>query len=307
MFTLPDNWELASLLAKLLLYFGALCIAGGSLCAWRFSNSNRAVQFSNFSYVFFGSVLGFHGALLGFLVQVGLINDSGIGGMFDWSMMSILLDTDLGDVTLIRLIAFMIAGLASVFLLKRLQQSEISLVNPLTRTLFLMQLLALVMLAYSHRVMGHVSILSLVAQISIALHFIAFSLWIGCLVPFLVLSRSPDLETLHQTLKRFGDNAIVILAVLFIAGLLMLLELLESPFDLVRTEYGVALLIKLGLVVGILAVAALNKLILVPELLRSESVVRLQASIRYEIALAAAILVVTSYLSTIVGPMSHQM
>jgi putative copper export protein len=33
----------------------------------------------------------------------------------------------------------------------------------------------------------------------------------------------------------------------------------------------------------------------------------LQRSIRYELAIAVAILVVTSYLSTIVGPAEHQM
>ncbi|HAS47763.1 MAG TPA: hypothetical protein DCS33_00420, partial [Gammaproteobacteria bacterium] len=106
MFSLPDNWEMASLLAKLLLYFAAFSIAGGSLAALRYSNGSRATLFSNFSTVFVGAVVGFHGVLLGFLVQVGLINDSGVGGMFDWGMASILLDTSLGDVTLFRLLAF---------------------------------------------------------------------------------------------------------------------------------------------------------------------------------------------------------
>ncbi|MFT4816570.1 MAG: putative copper resistance protein D, partial [Cyclobacteriaceae bacterium] len=108
MFTLPGIWELASLLAKLLLYVGAFSIAGGSLSAWRYSNADRSLLFSNFSYVFFGTVIGFHGAVLGFLVQVGLINDSGLPGMIDWGMISILLDTGLGDVTLLRLLAFIL-------------------------------------------------------------------------------------------------------------------------------------------------------------------------------------------------------
>ncbi len=307
MLTLPDNWELASLLAKLLFYIGAFSIAGGSLCAWRYSNANKAALRSNFSYMFFGTVIGFHGALLGFLVQVGLISDSGIVGMFDWGMISILLDTAQGDVALLRMLAFMLAGVSSLFLIKRLPHYDLSLVNPLTRLLFTLQVTALLGLAYSQTVVGHVSVLSPVARASIVLHFIAFSLWIGCCYPFLQLSRSLDLEVLQDSLKRFGNNAIVILLVLFVAGGLMLLELLGSPLELLNSAYGQALSAKLILVLAILGVAAMNKLAIVPRLVSSGSAARLQTSLRYEIALAMAILVVTAYFSTIVGPASHQM
>ena len=240
-------------------------------------------------------------------MQVGLINDSGLSGMFDWSMISILLDTGLGDVTLLRLLAFILAGASSVIVLKKLQRSNIDLKDLRTRLFFLLQLVALVVLAFSHRITGHVSVLSIVAQISIVVHFAAFALWIGCLYPFLQLSRSLDLEVLQKTLKRFGDNAIVILLALFLGGALMLYELLESPMDLLNTDYGLAFLLKLGLVLVVLGVAAMNKLIIVPVLLSSGSTARLQTSIRIELAVAVAILVVTSYLSTIIGPAGHQM
>jgi putative copper resistance protein D len=307
MFILPGIWELASLLAKLLLYVGAFSIAGGSLSAWRYSNADRALLFSNFSYIFVGTVIGFHGALLSFLVQVGLINDSGLLGMFDWGMISILLDTGLGDVTLLRLLAFILAGISSVIVLKKLQSSKIDLKNPLVRLLFLLQLIALLALAFSHRITGHVSILSLVSQISIVMHFAAFALWIGCLYPFLQLSRSVDIDALEKTLKRFGNNAIVIVFALLLGGGLMVCELFESPMALINSDYGLALLLKLTLVLVILGVAAMNKLMLVPVLISSGSIVKLQRSIRYELAIAVAILVATSYLSTIVGPAEHQM
>jgi len=307
MFTLPSSWELASLFAKLLLYSGAFSIAGGTLSAWLYANSSRPLLFSNFSYIFVGTVVGFHGALLGFLVQVGLITDKGLVGMFDWGMISILLDTGIGDVTLLRLLAFSLAGISSVMVLKRLQRTNIDLKKPLIRGLFLLQLLSLLALAFSHRVTGHVSVLSLVAQTSIALHFAAFALWIGCLYPFLQLSRSLDPESLQNTLKRFGDNAIAILCALFLGGVLMLFELLDTPMALIDTGYGRALLIKFGLVVAILGLAAMNKLVIVPKLLRGGGVARLRTSIRYELAIAVLILTVTSYLSTIVGPAGHQM
>ncbi len=305
--SVPDSWELASLLAKLLFYMGAFSIAGGSLCSWRYSNANRAALLSNSSYIFFGTVVGFHGALLGFLLQVGLINDSGIGGMFDWGMISILFDTAQGDVIMLRLLAFILAGASSVVFIKQLQHADISLVNPRSRLLFAVQAVALFGLAYSQTMVGHVSVLSSVARTSIALHFIAFSLWIGCCYPFLQLSRSLDLETLHDSLRRFGNNAVAILLVLFASALLMLLELLGSPWELIDSAYGLALSAKIALVLAIVGVAAMNKLVIVPSLVRSNSAAKLQTSLRYEIALAMVILIVTSYLSTIVGPVGHQM
>ena len=307
MFILPDIWELASLLAKLLLYIGALSIAGGSLSAWCYSNASRTLLFSNFTYVFVGTIIGFHGALLGFLVQVGLINDSGLSGMFDWSMISILLNTDLGDVTLLRLLAFLLSGACSMMALKKLQRSNIDLKSALTRLLFFLQLTSLIALAFSHRKTGHVSVLSLVAQISVVAHFVAFALWIGCLYPFLQLSKSLDIEVLQETLIRFGNNAIGILGTLFLAGALMLYELLESPEELLNSNYGLALLLKLGLVLVVLGIAAMNKLIIVPVLLSSGSAAMLQRSIRLELAVAAGILSVTSVLSTILGPGGNQM
>ena len=240
-------------------------------------------------------------------MQVGSINDSGIGGMFDWGMISILLDTVQGDVTLLRLMAFIFAGASSVLFIKQLRRAEISLVNPRIRLLFAVQAVALLGLAYSQTIVGHVSVLSPIARTSIVLHFIAFSLWIGCCYPFLQLSRSLDLETLQDSLRRFGNNAIAILLVLFVSALLMLLELLGSPLELINSAYGLALSVKIALVLAIVGVAAMNKLVIVPRLVSSNSVARLQTSLRYEIALAVVILVVTSYLSTIVGPVGHQM
>jgi putative copper resistance protein D len=146
-----------------------------------------------------------------------------------------------------------------------------------------------------------------VAQISIVMHFAAFALWIGCLYPFLQLSRSVDIDALEKTLKRFGNNAIVIVFALLLGGGLMVYELFESPMALINSDYGLALLLKLTLVLVILGVAAMNKLMLVPVLISSGSIVKLQRSIRYELAIAVVILVATSYLSTIVGPVEHQM
>jgi putative copper resistance protein D len=198
-----------------------------------------------------------------------------------------------------------LAAASSLYLITRAQSAGLNLASMGAQHALFFLLLALFLIAYSHRMVGHVSILSVIAQTSVVLHFFAFTAWIGCLVPFLQLSQATDIETLRCALKRFGDNAVVILLVLFAAGVGMLLELLHSPMELVTTNYGAALIIKFVLVLAILCVAALNKLYLVPALGNENSVAKLQRSIRYEICLAFFILLITSYLSTIIGPAVH--
>lgn len=305
MLILPGSWELASLLGKLFLYAGAASLAGGALTAWRYSTSNRAILTSNYSYILIGSLLGFQGVVLSFFVQVGLVNDSGIAGMFDPDMSSILLATTLGEVTFYRLLGFVLAAASSIYFLQISQRPALTLASNPGRVIFGLQFIALFLLAYSHRVSGHVSVLSVIAQAAVVAHFFAFAAWIGCLLPFLQLSRSLDIESLQTTLKQFGNNAIVILLVLVLAGGLMLLELLGSPMELLNTDYGLSLLAKFFLVLVLLCVAAANKFILVPALSSKTGVAKLQTSIRYEIFLAAALLMVTAYLSTIIGPVGH--
>lgn len=304
-FILPSSWELASLVCKLFLYLGAASIAGGSLCAWQFSEARRHTLSYNLAYIVFGALLGFHAVILNFLIQVGLINNSGIAGMFDWDMASLLLGTSLGDATFYRLAGFVLALLTSSLLLRRLNQLTRPPGLGFFRILTSLNLLALLLLANSFKVSGHISVLNLTAQVAIMFHILAFACWIGCLFPLWQLTRSSELASLQYTMKRFGDIAVVILSVLVIAGVLMLLQLIRSPSEMITTAYGISLIAKLILVGVIFCVAAINKLILVPRIIEQGGVAGLRASIRYEIILASLILVLTSYLSTLIGPPGH--
>ena len=108
-------------------------------------------------------------------------------------------------------------------------------------------------------------------------------------------------------MKTFGRHAIVIVLMLILAGVSMLFELFNSFNEITDTPYGQALVLKLILVILIFAIAALNKTKFSPGLVDRDSIIRLRHSIRIEIMVAILILCVTSYFSTIVGPVSHQM
>lgn len=305
MFTIPSSWELASLVCKLLVYLGTACIAGGSFCLWRFSDGRRQTVQQNLVYVLSGALVGFQAVVFNFLIQVGLINDKGLVGMFDWDMASLLIDTQLGDVTFFRLTGFVLALIGSLVFLRKANQAT----RPPTQGFFTLTVAvaatALLCISTSFRMAGHVSVLSVTAQVAIVIHVIVFSIWIGSLYPLYRLTLSNEPESLRFTLKRFGDDAIGILLLLVLSGTLMLLQVLQQPAELISSAYGISLLSKLLLVLALVGVAAINKLYLVPQLVSATAIVKLRRSIRYEMLLASLILLLTSYLSTIIGPMEH--
>jgi copper resistance protein D len=301
----PTSWEFASLLCKFLLYVGIACVAGGGLSLWLYSDGSRRSLQLNLRYILVGAVFGFQGVLANFFIQVGLVNDSGPGGMFDWSMASILLDTAVGDSTVWRLAGFVIVlGACPRFISyinHRSRPPELKFYLAVTSSM----VLAALILAYSFSQVGHVSVLSTPARIAVVIHVFAVALWLGALYPLLRLTAVDDRQLLQLTMRRFGDHALVIVLLLLIAGAVMLWEVLSSPRELFSTAYGQLLSLKLVLVASILGIAGVNKFLLVPCLSDTEGALRLRRSIRIEMVVATLILLATTYLSTIVGPMQH--
>lgn len=302
MFSVPTSWELTSLVCKLLLYFGAASIAGGSLCLWLYNNGKRQFFEKVISYIMLGAFLGFLGTLVNYFVQVGLINARGLTGMFDWDMASLLLETQLGEVTYMRLTGFILAFISSlIFFRKAVRLPQQSFY----RLLLGVQGIAFLFVAFSFTKAGHVSVLTGIARTAVVFHLYAFSAWIGSLFPLLLLTNSTELNLLKKLMQQFGDNALGIVIILAGMGALMLLELLDNPAELYTTPYGWVFLLKLFLVLVTLSVAVINKLVLVPAIVNNASALRLRRSIRVEMVAVTLVLIATSYLSTIVGPAGH--
>ena len=302
MFSVPTSWELTSLVCKLLLYFGAASIAGGSLCLWLYNNGRRQFFEKVIGYIMLGAFLGFLGTLVNYFVQVGLINARGLTGMFDWDMASLLLETQLGEVTYMRLTGFILAFISSlIFFRKAVRLPQQSFY----RLLLGVHGIAFLFVAFSFTKAGHVSVLTGIARTAVVFHLYAFSAWTGSLFPLLLLTNSTGLNLLQKLMQQFGDNALGIVIILVGAGALMLLELLDNPAELYTTPYGRVFLLKLLLVLVTLSVAVINKLVLVPAIVNNASALRLRRSIRVEMVAVTLLLITASYLSTIVGPAGH--
>lgn len=163
---------------------------------------------------------------------------------------------------------------------------------------------ALVILSFSPG--GHPAALGLSPwpQLLIILHIAAVTYWLGALLPLLVLSRRRDGERLGTTVKRFGDLAVYLVAMLILAGASLLWLLFESPTDFITSNYGQLFLGKLLLFASLLGLAALNKLRLTPALFSGDVTApqRLRTSIRLEIAAVVTILLVTATFTTLAKP-----
>lgn len=305
MSAIPSSWELVSVVCKLLMYLGAASSLGGAFCLFMYGDGRRATVQRVLLLQLFGALLSLQAVVINFLAQVGLINNAGVGGALDWTMAQILMDTPLGDLSLYRLLGFAVLICSAGFFYRRTL-----VMNQAPGRFFYLNLLRInaigfMLLLWAFRFGGHVSALTAPVQLALAVHFTVFALWIGSLYPLLLISATDNLTELQLTLNRFSSHAIVIVMVLLIAGGVLAVNLVHSLTELISTAYGRALAYKLLLVLALLGIAALNKFKLVPALLLLRSSAKFRHSVRIEMLVASLLLVLTAYLSTVVGPMMH--
>jgi len=122
-------------------------------------------------------------------------------------------------------------------------------------------------------------------------HLVAVHWWIGALPPLRVAASSSPLDTLASTLQRFGAIALWGVGLLAAGGVVLLVVLTDWRMNF-AAAYQQAFALKLGLVGLILAIAALNRLRITPQLARHDPAGRgtLKTSLNVELIVAVAIL-----------------
>ena len=301
----PSLWDLLDLVCKFLTYLGAASLAGTLFCLWLFKNESSQLSDDLLVYMAGGAFLGFQGALLRFFVQVGMVVDDGLIGMFDWGMAEIYIDSPIGDTTFFQLCGYALAFLLAIRYRKEAQGNSHKSGHASFRFFYSAGLFALFLLLFSFRFSGHISVLSVISKIAIVLHYTAFAAWIGSLYPLYLLSFSNNISFIQSRVKAFGDKAVLIVFGLVAAGAYMLFELFASIGEIFKSSYGLVVLSKLSLVIVILGIAAVNRIRLTPNLVSQNGVKLFRFSVKIEILVAICILIVTTYLSTVVGPPDH--
>jgi uncharacterized membrane protein len=156
-------------------------------------------------------------------------------------------------------------------------------------------------LVFTPGLSGHASVTGPGAIIADAAHVQAAAVWTGglaFLVIALVMSSGRRWELAGTAVPRFSTMAVVSVAVLIVAGAINGYLQVRAWRGLWETEYGVLLLVKIGLVLPLLALGAYNNRFAVPRLrARIASVVERRRFLRLagvELAIMLAIVGVTA-------------
>jgi copper resistance protein D len=146
---------------------------------------------------------------------------------------------------------------------------------------------------------GAMGYLHLVAD---ALHLIAAAAWLGGLVPLLLLlgaaRRNNAIPLASEAVGRFSTLGIISVTALMLSGLINSAILVGSFRALMTTSYGQLLLLKLALFAVMLALAAVNRLLLLPQLAEpgAGGLRRLARNSAIELALGLAIFAIVGLL-----------
>ena len=276
---MPDLFGLAAIVTKFVLYLGLITAAGTVMATLMF----RLERTRGLTAIF--AVLGLFATILGFSLRgANLTGD--LSGMTDPMMLSLLWTTPVGTVLALRIVGL----------------------NLLLVGLFLgrigewVSVLGGIIALFSFTQIGHISgSETALMDIALILHLLAVALWIGVLTPlYRLASSSITYASAANIGHRFGVVASVSVPVLIVVGGYMGYQLVGSFTALVETGYGQALIIKILLVGGLLALAAVNKLRFIPALRLGDPVAasHLSKSIYVEWLVILAILGVSAVLTT---------
>ena len=137
----------------------------------------------------------------------------------------------------------------------------------------------------------------------LAAHILVLAFWFGALRPLARVTRAEELSTAAAVLARFSAAAVRLVPLIALAGAGLALLLLPDAAALLE-PYGRLLLLKVVLFALLMGLAALNRLRLVPEILRGESraLRRLRASMAAEYLLICAAIAVAAVMTGFYSP-----
>jgi putative copper resistance protein D len=139
-----------------------------------------------------------------------------------------------------------------------------------------------------------------------AMHLLAAGVWLGGLpaLALLLSSTRPPAGLAARAAARFSTLGVASVVALLASGIVNSWMLLSAPRDLIATDYGRLLFLKIGLFAAMLAIAAVNRFHLTPRLARAHARRALMRNSLAETALGAGVLLLVAALGTM-EPAGH--
>ena len=281
-----DGWAITAIIAKAVGYGAALLAMGGPLFVLVFRSSSNDVRQLARKVAVIAALIGLAVLALRFGIRAARISGMGLSGAVDPMMLGFVWDSPLGAAAIWR-------GAGELLVVALLIRGIVGLSAGLIGAL---------LIAVSYTFVGH-SLGDprwLLASL-LTLHLLAAAFWIGALLPLRHAVGQPEGARL---LHRFGNVASLTVALLVVVGLIFAWLMTGSFSNLLSTAYGWTLLAKLGVVSGLMALAALNKWRFVPALASGTptAVPHLRRSIQIEAIAVLLILMATATLTSITTP-----
>ena len=281
-----DGWAIAAIIAKAVGYGVALLAIGGPLFILVFRSSSNDVRQLARKVAVIAALIGLAVLALRFGIRAARISGMGLSGAVDPMKLGFVWDSPLGAAAIWR-------GVGELLVVALLIRGIVGLSAGLIGAL---------LIAVSYTLVGH-SLGDprwLLASL-LTLHLLAAAFWIGALLPLRHAVGQPEGARL---LHRFGNVASLTVALLVVVGLIFAWLMTGSFSNLLSTAYGWTLLANLGVVSGLMALAALNKWRFVPALASGTpaAVPHLRRSIQIEAIAVLLILLATATLTSITTP-----
>lgn len=139
---------------------------------------------------------------------------------------------------------------------------------------------------------------------ALVLHVALAMAWLGALAPLLLSLRHDPPAIAQAVLERFSDRALAGVPILLAVGAVLAMRQLPDGSGLVETLWGRILLLKLGVLAGLLAIGGVNRLRLVPAFAAGEPRAgpRLRRLLAIDLALGFALIAATAGLGTTPPP-----
>ncbi len=281
-----DAWTISAILAKSLEYGAALLALGGPLFIVTFREAPKDVLRVTRIVAISAALLCVALLVLRFGIRSARISGMGLDGMTDTMMLGLIWESPLGSAAVLRSIGASLI-LAIAF------RGTIASVIALTGSL---------LIAVSYTQVGHaLGDPRWALACLITVHLLAVGFWVAALTPLHKLAlKGSD----YAILRRFGEIAGITVPLLVLVGLAFAWFMSGALTAVPSTAYGQVLLIKLIFFSGLLSLAALNKLRLVPALEqgRTDAASKLRRSIKIEGFFVLLILITTATLTSVTTP-----
>lgn len=273
---------------RALSFIAALHTAGVPLFLWLFGeNIGHAARPI--------AQLGRRSAIAGLLLVVAyqLIEPArmvgALGGIADGAMQALLLASDAGTATAVRVFGLALVALANV-------TSRFGAATALVGAT-----LIVASFTFTGHTAAHDQRWLLIALLILHLLIVAF--WFGSLLPLYLACRHEDVRTNRRLVGRFSALAIRLVPVIFLAGLAIAIILMPSLASL-GTPYGMLLLAKIAGFALLMGLAALNKWRFGPAIEAGNSAAAraLRRSVLTEWVLIAAVLAATATMTALFSP-----